>query len=92
MCLSTSNSSLILVTIDYITAGSDFEDRVIPVTIPAGETRATVNVAIVNDNLVEQSQEQFSVMLQLSSEAGRDGVVIGGTGEGTVEVIDDDSK
>ena len=66
-------------------------DRVIPVTIPAGETRVTVDVTIVNDNLVEESQEQFSVMLQLSGETGG-GVMIGETGEGTVEVIDDDSE
>ena len=68
----------------------------IPVVIPAGQTRVMVDVAIINDDLVEQSQEEFSVMLQLSNEGGggggHQGVMIGGTGEGTVQVVDDDSK
>ena len=63
----------------------------IPVTIPAGQTKVTVDVSIINDDLVEDSREEFTVRLQLSSEAGEE-VMIGGTGEGTVEVVDDDSK
>lgn len=74
-----------------ITAGSDFEDRVIPVIIPAGQTRFLVDVSIINDNLVEQSQEQFSIMLQLDSDED-EGVIIAGAGVGTVNIIDDDSK
>ena len=75
----------------YIAAGSDFEAASIPVTIPSGETMVTVEVSILNDNVVEQVQEEFSVELQLDSTGGEE-VIIEGAGEGTVEVIDDDSK
>ena len=65
----------------------------IPVLIPAGKTSVSVEVAILNDDLVEQSSEEFSVHLQLSSGGGGgEEVLIGEAGEGTVEVVDDDSK
>ena len=51
----------------------------------------TVEVSILNDNVVEQVQEEFSVELQLDSTGGEE-VIIEGAGEGTVEVVDDDSK
>ena len=50
-----------------------------------------VGVSIINDALVEQSEEQFLVMLQLDG-GENEGVMIGGTGVGTVNVFDDDSK
>ena len=63
----------------------------IPVIIPAGQTRFLVELSIINDNLVEQSQEQFFVMLQLDDEEDKN-VIVAGTGVGTVSIIDDDSK
>lgn len=71
-------------------AGTDFEDQLIPVLIAAGKTRVQVEVPIVNDAVVEQSQERFAVRLELSS--GDNGVKIGGRGVGTINIVDDDSK
>ena len=58
--------------------------------IPASETNVPVRVPIINDNLVEPSQEVFSIVLQLSGSDG--GLTTVGTGVGTVDIMDDDSE
>ena len=70
-------------------AGSDFNDQTIQVVIPAGETKVRVSVPVIDDNLVETSQEVFSIMLQLN--ASDDEVTIE-TGVGIVDIMDDDSE
>ena len=58
--------------------------------IPAGETMVTVSFPVINDNLIEMSQEAFSIMLQLNS-SDEGGVTIE-TGVGVVDIMDDDSE
>ena len=65
-------------------AGSDYTAITMSVTFEAGSTRATVNVQITDDNVVE-SEEDFTVVLS-SSESN----VMIGEYTATVSVLDND--
>ena len=65
-------------------AGSDYTAITMPVTFEAGSTRATVNVQITDDNVIE-SEEDFTAVLS-SSESN----VMIGENTATVSVLDND--
>jgi len=78
------------VTVDFATlgsgtatAGTDFTAVAQPVTIPAGQTTATVDVAVTGDDLVEGAE---TVDAEISNAAGA--VIADATGTGTIQ--DDD--
>ena len=65
-------------------AGSDYTAITMPITFEAGSTRTTVNVQIIDDNVVE-SEEDFTAVLS-SSESN----VMIGENTATVSVLDND--
>ena len=67
-------------------AGSDYTAIIMSVTFEAGSTRATVNVQITDDNVVE-SEEDFTAVLS-SSESN----VMIGENTATVSVLDNDGS
>ena len=54
-----------------------------------GEKETIVQISIVDDDVVEQLQEQFSVSLSLQSQLG---LSLGNISEATVTIVDDDGK
>ena len=73
----------------FIVAGTDFQDQMIAVHIPAGQTSVLVDILIIDDNVTEQLTESFSVMLEVDEDSG---LTIAGDGSAIVNVMDDDSK
>ena len=73
----------------FIVAGTDFQDQMIAVHIPAGETSVLVDILIIDDNETEQLTESFSVMLEVDEDSG---LTIADDGSATVNVMDDDSE
>ena len=65
-------------------AGFDYTAITMPVTFEAGSTRATINVQITDDNVIE-SEEDFTAVLS-SSESN----VMIGENTTTVSVLDND--
>ena len=73
----------ILILLSLSPAGSDYTAITMSVTFEAGSTRATVNVQITDDNVVE-SEEDFTAVLSSSESIG------GNTA--TVSVLDNDGS
>ena len=83
------------ITLDYQTldvtanAGSDYTATNGTVTIPAGASSATINVTIIDDNLLEP-EERFQIQLALAAGNASSGAVLAdGTGVGRIEDNDD---
>ena len=66
----------------------DYDSGPYTVTFPAGQTTATFNVPINDDNILED--ENF--MLTINSYSLPDGVTHGTPNEATVTIVDDDGK
>jgi Calx-beta domain len=70
------------------TSGSDFTAITAgTLTFAAGETQKTITVKVLNDNLIESTENFF---VALTSQPGS-GVAIGTNGTATVDISDDDS-
>ena len=67
----------------------DYTSGPYTVTIPAGQTTATFNVSINNDNTLEGNENS---MLTINETALPDDVTRGNPGEATVTIVDDDRK
>ena len=73
----------------FYLSGSDYEPGPYSVTFVAGMTRATFNVLITNDNILE-ANETFELAINMSSLPSD--VTIGTPGRLTVTIVDDDGK
>ena len=69
----------------------DFDSARSTVMFGPTDTIKTLNISIVDDSIVE-SQENFTLMIQLSRATARLGVERGSPSEATVVITDDDSK
>ena len=58
-------------------------------TLTSTQTRACINISIVDDQLVE-GNETFTVSLRFSEAPGRDQVFLGKPNTATVTIVDDD--
>ena len=70
-------------------AGTDYNTGPYSVTFPAGKTRASFNITITDDTLVE-GKENFTLSVDQSSLP--DTVSIGDHHETTVTILDNDCK
>ena len=59
------------------------------VTIPAGQTTATFNVPITDDNILEGSE---NFMLTINPSSLPTGFTVGDSGQATVAIVNDDCK
>ena len=66
----------------------DYTSGPYTVTIPAGQTTATFNIPIINDDILEIDE---NLMLTINSSLP-DGVTRGTPSEATVTIVDDDRK
>ena len=73
----------------FSTGGVDYNSGPYDVTFPAGETNATFDVTLVNDNLLERN-ENFTLTINVNSLPRR--VATNTIAQTTVTIIDDDSK
>ena len=67
----------------------DYTSGPYTVTIPTGQTNATFNVPINDDNILE-GNENFMLTIGLSLLP--DGVLLGDPNQATVTIVDDDRK
>ena len=74
---------------NVIGRGVDYDSGPYYVMISAGDTTASLNVAINDDNLLE-NDEEFKLSINKSSLNGR--VMLGGLDETTVNIVDDDGN
>ena len=76
---------------DYIyiivAVSSDFTGGTYSYTIPANEQQTTVSIPILDDNIVEQLREQFSISLSVQPQPGLNL----GNSQTSVTIVDDDS-
>ncbi len=89
MTKTSSTETLINYTITgTATNGTDFANIPSNVTIPAGSTSSVIDVAVINDNLVEANE---TVMCTITSVASGDPqITLGTTLSGTITIDDDD--
>ena len=66
----------------------DYTDKTYTVTFPAGQTTATFNVSITDDNMLE-TDENFMLTINLSIS---DNVFIGNPDQTTVTIVDNECK
>ena len=91
MTLLQMVSEAALIAISYInnlTGGNDYDSISQNVAIRSGTTNSSFSVAIMNDNILEDT-ENFT--LTIISTSQRD-VTIDGSGQATVNIMDDDGK
>ena len=69
--------------------GLDFTSGVYAVLFPAGVTRVTFNVTIIDDNILEHD-ETFTLAIDLSTLPNR--IIIGGSTHTRITILNDDSK
>jgi len=69
--------------------GVDYGSGPYTVTIPAGNTNATLSIAITDDS-INEGNEDFTVAIVASSLP--DDCTIGPVGSATVQIVDDDGK
>ena len=67
--------------------GVDYVSGTYPVMITAGQTTASINIPVKDDNILEDDEE-FKVSIRRFSLTGR--VVLGDLDEATVVIMDDD--
>ncbi len=91
--VSLSQAVTVATTVSYTvsgtaTAGSDYTALSGSVTIPAGQTSATINVPVLDDTLNDPN-ETVTVSLTAITGGGQ-GVVLGSTKSATITISDDD--
>ena len=67
----------------------DYTSGPYTVTFPAGQTTATFDVPIIDDSILEGSED---FILTIDETSLPDGVTRGNPGEATVTIVDDDRK
>ena len=72
-----------------VTGNRDYNPGIYTVRIPAGQTRVSFDIPIVNDAKLEKN-EKFILYINLSPLP--DTVTRGDPGRSTVTIVDDDSK
>ena len=77
-----------MLSIIFTGSGENYTSQQYSVTIPAGITRTSFNVPIINDNLLEFN-EKFDLINQSSLPYN---VNVGSTYQTTVTIVDDDGK
>jgi len=73
----------------FTAGGTDYTAGPYTVTILAGDTSASADITINDDNILEGS-ETFTI--EIDSSSLPTGVTVGGTGEATVAIDNDDCK
>ena len=73
----------------YAGGGEDYDSGPYSVKFDAGITEATLNVSIVDDNILEES-EKFYLAVNVPSLP--DKVSVSDRGQATVTIVDDDGK
>ena len=68
---------------------NDFDNTSVIVIISPGETRATVSIPIIDDDLLEDV-EVFDVLIEIGG-TNTDGAVVGQPGIAHVAIVSDDS-
>ena len=81
--------NIIFITTKYAIGNEDYSSGPFVVTIPAGQTSASFDIAITDDNLMENNKS-FNVIIDPSSLPSI--VTVGMPGQATVTIVDDDSK
>jgi len=72
------------------TAGEDYTEPSGSVTIPAGETSATISISVLDDNLVEGTEIVTLALFEITG--GQDAITIDTeAGEASLEIADNDS-
>ena len=72
---------------NVIGGGVDYDSGTYPILISAGQTTASLNIAINDDNILEDNEE-FKLSIRESSLTGR--VMVGNPDEATVIIVDND--
>jgi len=80
---------IIIVIINYVGGGEDYDSGPYSVKFIAGMTTATVNVSIVDDNITERNAT-FNLSIDTSSLPNK--VSVGDNGQATVTIVDNDGK
>ena len=71
--------------------GADFVSQQFQLDFPAGQTRVTFTVTIIDDNLVE-NMESFQLLLSIPNNLTSKGVQVGPNAASTVTIMDDDGE
>ena len=79
-----------MLTCQYFTGGVDYVSGPYSVTIPAGETSASFDLSIINDNNIFEGNESFTLTIRTSSLPDR--VMTEPFCDRTVTIVDDDCK
>ena len=82
------NNKLFLI-INYTGSGENFTFKQYNVTLPAGTTRISFNVSIINDDLLEYNEE---FILNINHSLLPFNVYAGSNYQTTVMIVDDDGK
>ena len=69
--------------------GNDYAGEGFSVAFPIGDTVISFNIAIVDDDIVEES-EHFSLHLEISDEAASSGITKGTQYAANVTIVNDD--
>ena len=72
----------------YFTAVDDFDDTTVTVTANPGETRVTVLIPIIDDDLLEPT-EVFDVVIEIGG-TDTDGAILGQPGVVQVTIVSED--
>ena len=79
---------------DYAGGGEDYDSGPYSVKFNAGMTEVTLNVSIVDDDILERNEtfrnETFNLTVNVSSLPNK--VSVGDHGQATVTIMDNDSK
>ena len=76
----------------YLTGGQDYQipnNQYIKVKFPAGETRASFDINIINDDFLEEPETFRITIFELSVPYG---ITLGSITSAIVTILDDDSK
>ena len=72
-------------------AGEDFTPLTGTVTIAAGETTATIDVSVLDDNILEEAAETLTLTLDIVTAGDADITIDTGNNSGTVNISDNDT-
>ena len=78
---------IVYVMYNVIGGGVDYDSGTFSIMISAGQTTASLNIGINDDNILEDN-EQFKLSIRESSLTGR--VMVGNPDETTVIIVDND--
>ena len=72
--------------------GEDYRGGQFSVFFPPGENNISFNVPIINDDVIELNDENFTLVLEIPEAAAALRVVRGSPDTATVNILDNDSE